>query len=315
MGRRRRPGAPLGRHGPLLTTAFVTGGTGLVGRALITRLVGDGHRVTALIRDAAGAAAVEGLGATPIFGDLTEEGTWRYDAREADGIWHTAMPRVGPPLRSLGARRRATLSRRMAENLATCCTDGRPITIASTALVFGDRMGEATGEGAPIQPIAMGRAAYAAECVLAPANPRIVRLGWVYGTSGLADALTRGLASRRFRIVGAGVNRWPLISVDDAARALVMAAAAPAGRYTAAEADAPTQNDVVREICTQAGSPHPDRLPLPMAALSLGGQLAAALATSLDLPSEHLRTHGWQPLDNWRRDLLSRCRGEPSAAG
>jgi nucleoside-diphosphate-sugar epimerase len=314
MGRRRRSGASLGRGGPLLTTAFVTGGTGLVGRALITRLVTDGHRVTALIRDAAGAEAVEKLGAVPIFGDLIEEGTWRYDAQEADSIWHTAMPRVGPPLRTLGARRRATLSRRMAENLATCCSDGHPITIASTALVFGDRMGEATGEDAPIEPIAMGHAAHAAERALARPNLRVVRLGWVYGTLGLGDALTRGLASRRFRIVGEGANRWPLISADDAAGALVVAAAASAGLYTAAEVDAPTQNDVVREICTQAGYAYPDRLPVRMASLSLGGQLAAALATSLDLPSARLRAQGWAPADDWRRDLLSRCRGE-SAAG
>ncbi len=314
MGRRRRPGAPLGRGGPLLTTAFVTGGSGLVGQALITRLVGDGYLVTALIRDAAGARAVETLGATPIFGDLTEEGTWRHDAREADSIWHAAMPRVGPPLRALGVRRRATLSRRMAENLAKCCTDGRPITIASTTLVFGDRMGEATGEEAPIRPIAMGHAANAAERALAHPNLRIVRLGWVYGASGLGDALTRGLASRRFRIVGDGANRWPLISADDAAGALVAAATGTAGLYTAAEADAPTQNDVVREICAQAGFAHPDRLPVRMASFSLGGQLAAALATSLDLPSARLRARGWAPADDWRRDLLSRCRGE-SAAG
>ena len=254
------------------------------------------------------------LGAEPIFGDLTEEGTWRHDAREADSIWHTAMPRVGPPLRTLGARRRASMSRRMAENLAGCCDGERPITVASSALVFGDRMGETTPEDAPIEPIAMGLAAHAAERALASESLRVVRLGWVYGTSGLGDALTRGLASRRFRIVGAGENRWPLISPDDAAHALCAAAAAPAGVYTAAEADAPTQSEVVREICSQGGFAHPDRLPLAMASLSLGGQLAAALASSLDLPSARLRARGWRPADDWRRDLLSRCRGE-SAAG
>jgi len=49
---------------------FLTGGTGFVGGALLTRLVGDGHEVRALARSAKGAEMVRSLGAEPVAGDL-----------------------------------------------------------------------------------------------------------------------------------------------------------------------------------------------------------------------------------------------------
>jgi nucleoside-diphosphate-sugar epimerase len=276
----------------------------------VQRLRGDGHRVVALVRDGASADALTALGAEPVFGDLTETGAWQHDARAADAVWHTAMPRVAPPLRSLGVARRARAARAMAQNLHACIEDGQTVAVASSALVYGHRPGVATHEDAPQRPVAMGRIATASEQALADAGCHIVRIGWIYGRSGLGDALTRGLAQRRFRIVGDGDNRWPLISAADAASALVAAVAAPVGTYTAAEADAPTQQEVVAEICSQAGYPRPDRLPHALAALPLGGQLAAALATSLELPCQRLRDRGWRPADDWRRDLLSRCQAE-----
>lgn len=51
---------------------FVTGGSGFVGGALITRLRARGMRVVGLARSAAAAAAVAQAGATPVAGDLSQ---------------------------------------------------------------------------------------------------------------------------------------------------------------------------------------------------------------------------------------------------
>jgi dihydroflavonol-4-reductase len=52
---------------------FVTGGSGLIGRALVARLLGRGDRVVALARSDAAASDLSGLGAEIVRGDLLDE--------------------------------------------------------------------------------------------------------------------------------------------------------------------------------------------------------------------------------------------------
>src|SRR6476660_8015290 len=53
-------------------TAFVTGGSGFVGGAVIRALVAEGETVRALARSAEATSAVGDLGAEPVAGDLTD---------------------------------------------------------------------------------------------------------------------------------------------------------------------------------------------------------------------------------------------------
>jgi uncharacterized protein YbjT (DUF2867 family) len=52
-----------------MTSAFVTGGSGFVGGALIERLRGEGWDVRALARSERAAERVRELGAEPVMGD------------------------------------------------------------------------------------------------------------------------------------------------------------------------------------------------------------------------------------------------------
>ena len=52
---------------------FVTGGSGVLGRALVERLCADGAEVVGLARSDASAAALERLGARAVRGDLFDE--------------------------------------------------------------------------------------------------------------------------------------------------------------------------------------------------------------------------------------------------
>lgn len=53
-----------------MSTVFIIGGAGNVGRALAAQLAGRGHRVRALHRSTAQAAMLQQLGAVPVAGDL-----------------------------------------------------------------------------------------------------------------------------------------------------------------------------------------------------------------------------------------------------
>ncbi|HUV38052.1 MAG TPA: NAD(P)H-binding protein, partial [Planctomycetota bacterium] len=52
-------------------TAYVTGGTGLLGSHLVERLVSEGYRVRALVRESSDTSLLETLGVELVRGDIT----------------------------------------------------------------------------------------------------------------------------------------------------------------------------------------------------------------------------------------------------
>jgi dihydroflavonol-4-reductase len=71
-------------------TAFVTGGSGFVGGAVIRALLEGGNPVRALARSATAAASVRGLGAEPVAGDLLDRTGLAGAMRGSDVVFHVA---------------------------------------------------------------------------------------------------------------------------------------------------------------------------------------------------------------------------------
>ena len=71
-------------------TAFVTGGSGFVGGAVIRALVAEGEKVRALARRAEATSAVADLGAEPVAGDLTDRAALADAMDGCDVIYHVA---------------------------------------------------------------------------------------------------------------------------------------------------------------------------------------------------------------------------------
>jgi nucleoside-diphosphate-sugar epimerase len=72
------------------TPIFLTGGSGFLGRAIITALTARNISVRALVRSAPAAATVTTLGAIPIHGDLTAETAMRDGMSGAAAVIHAA---------------------------------------------------------------------------------------------------------------------------------------------------------------------------------------------------------------------------------
>jgi len=68
----------------------VTGGSGVVGRALVRDLVGEEHEVLALARSRESAADLESLGASPLEGDVLDPPTLRQITEGQDWVFHVA---------------------------------------------------------------------------------------------------------------------------------------------------------------------------------------------------------------------------------
>jgi nucleoside-diphosphate-sugar epimerase len=72
------------------STAFVTGGSGFIGGALVRRLVAEGCSVKALARSERSADSVSELGAEPVRGDLSDLGAIEAGATGCETAFHLA---------------------------------------------------------------------------------------------------------------------------------------------------------------------------------------------------------------------------------
>ncbi len=265
-----------------------------MGGALVEALLEGGSEVTALVRGDAAARRLADMGATVVRGDIGQSVYWDRRAEAADVIFHLGLPRLLPPMRGRHLRKAEKEAAAGAEVIREVAAGG-DVVMSGCAI--------ATDAG----PLALARPALAAEAVLAGPATRVVRLPWAYGPQGFLCDISRGLQMRRFRMVGPAVNHIAVVGARDAADALLAAASAPAGTYTLAEVEPPTQEQLVNHICLSRGAPRPDRLPPAMARGSMGGVFVEAFTA--DQRVEPAPPPGFIARQRWDRDMMEAFAG------
>jgi nucleoside-diphosphate-sugar epimerase len=276
---------------------FITGGTGLIGSAVVAELVGNGHRVVALARSDASAQAAEKAGAETIRGGLADLDVLRAGAADAEGVIHLAFGNDFSSAEAVArsvAEEGAAMAALGEELLGTGCPF---VTVSGTPWVPGRASTEA--DPAPTEGLVGGRGrAVAAVLDLASRGVRstAVRMPRTVhneGTGGFAGLLTQiARASGVSGYPGDGTQRWPAVHALDAAVLFRLALEqAPAGSAWHAVAD---EGDQVRDIAAVIGR----RLGLPVESLPEEnfGPLGAIFATDQPSTSAHTRQAlGWEP--------------------
>ena len=276
---------------------FVTGGTGLIGSAVVAELVGNGHTVLALARSDSSAAQAEAAGATPLRGDLADLGALRRGAEQADGVLHLAFGNDFSSPEALAANVAEETAAVTALGEVLVGSDRPFVTVSGTPWVPGRSSTEA--DPLPTDGPVGGRGrAVLATLALASRGVRstAVRLPRTVhdrGDGGFAGLLT-GIARRTgvSGYPGDGTQRWPAVHALDAAVLFRLALEkAPAGTAWHAVAD---EGDAVRDIAAVIGR----RLGLPVEAVpeESFGPIGPIFAMDQPASSAYTReTLGWAP--------------------
>ena len=125
--------------------AFVTGGTGFIGRCVVRRLIDRGYQVMALARSESGADVLRDLGAVVVPGDITDRESMREAMTGSDVVFHiAAIYNFSPDALAQCAAANVDGTRNILELAFEL---GVPrIVYTSTVAVFGDTRGEIPDE-------------------------------------------------------------------------------------------------------------------------------------------------------------------------
>ena len=227
-----------------MSIVFVTGPTGVLGRATIPQLIASGHTVRALSRSDANDVAIRALGAEPVRGDLFDPASIRVAMTGADAVLHLAT-RIPPSSQmrrpeawAENDRIRALGTKSLVD--AAIETGVGTFVYPSFAFVYPDS-GDAWIDAAstPVDPIDILHSTIAAERQVArfaaEGSRRGVslRLGFLYGSDLPSTKEQLQLARLGVSMFGGVPEGFtPTLWIGDAASALLAALdRAPSGLY------------------------------------------------------------------------------------
>jgi nucleoside-diphosphate-sugar epimerase len=207
-----------------MPTAFVTGGSGFVGGALIERLRREGWDVRALARSERAAGRVRELGAEPVMGDLDD-----LHIEDCAIAFHAAakVEDFGDPADFERVNVQGT------RNVVAACRAGgvrRLVHVSTEACLMAGQPLVNVDESAPLRPdspvLYSSSKAKAEEIVrgadmeTAIVRPRFV---WGRGDTSLLPAIVAMVTSGRFRWVGGGHHLTATTHIDNTVEGLWLA--------------------------------------------------------------------------------------------
>jgi len=285
---------------------LVTGATGFVGGGVVRALLADGHQVHGLVRDAAGAAALERDGVVVHAGDMREPASYVPLVGQLDAVIQAAQLSTSGRVTRARAAAVFAAEHTMTAALADACVEhGRRLVYTGGCFDWGDRGEDWITEETPLSPSPMGeghaREARYLERIHAERGLDVVRLnpGFVYGAGGLLrSAFVEQARKGRLRCIGTGTNWWSCVHVDDLGRAYAAAltGARPGAYYAVADANPIRLRDLTDAVTDAMNLSRVGSGPPWLVSLFIGRPLVASLVTSFRVDASRVRQDlGWQP--------------------
>jgi len=253
-----------------VSTAFVTGGSGFIGGALVRRLVADGWTVRALARSDASAKTVRERGAEPVRGDLDDVAAMAVGAADCEVAFHCAA-HLGDWGRRDAFERGNVQGTRNALQAARLAGVRRFVHVGTEAALLAGQPLVEVDERAPLRfdsPALYSSTKARAEEAVIEANqnglqtvvvrPRFV---WGRGDATLLPAMTEMVRSGRFAWIGGGRQRTSTTHVDNVVHGLLLAAerGAAGGVYFVTDGEPVVFREFVTRLLATQGVTPPDR--------------------------------------------------------
>lgn len=290
---------------------LVTGVSGLTGGHLARGLADRGYHVRALVRTGAQAQAARAANMEPVVGDLRDRAALDRAVAGVDIVYHLAAVyrQAGIPASEYRAVNADAVGA-LAE--AAAAAGARRLVHCSTVGVHGDVKHPPATEDAPLSPgDVYQRTKVEGERVAREASARtglqvtIARPSGIYGPGDRRLLkLFRGVARRRFLVLGSGNIFYHLTYIDDLVEGLRLCGEVPAAAnrtYILAGGEVTTLNELVAVIAEEAGVRVP-ALKLPVWPVWLAG----AICEAVWVPLRPLRIE--PPLYRRRVDFFTKSR-------
>jgi nucleoside-diphosphate-sugar epimerase len=281
---------------------FITGVGGYIGGSVAAALLATGHRVRGLTRSEASAKRLAAIGIDPVVGTLEDADLLAREARACDGVINAANSDHAGAVQSL---------------IAGLEGSNKPLLHTSGSSVVGDdvrgaRRSEQVFDGQSplvVNPAKQARREIDLQVLGAAARgvrSAVICPSLIYGVGkGLnphsvqvpflvASARERGTV----QIVGAGLNVWSNVHIDDVVELYLLALAkAPAGAPYFAENGEASFGELGAAIAKRLGLPGVESLPPELAAQRWGEPKAYfSLGSNSRVSSIPARSDlGWAP--------------------
>ena len=280
---------------------FVAGASGTIGIPLVRALVDRGHEVTALTRSPGKVKALEALGVTAVAADALDRDALvaAVAASRPTHVIHqlTALPREGPRRASdiePTNRLRVEGTRNLLQ--AAIGAHARRFVVGSFAMLAGRESAAA--------PDAAAAAVRSMESQVAEATRQgliegvVLRYGMFYGPGvPSTDAMLEMVRRRRLPVVRGDHGLLPLIHIDDAVGATVLAldAAPPGSTYHIVDDRPASMTEIVTTLAHYAGAGAPPKVPAWLPRL-VAPYLARITSVRMPLSNAKAKAElGWQP--------------------